>query len=847
MRLLPVLTAALVAGLSTGFAQNGDRPDETQSPPPADLVIPPAPTLVAEEALKTIQAAPGYRLEIVAADPLVGDPVAAVYGPDGRLWVLEMRGFMPNADGKGEDAKVGAVAVLTDTDHDGRMDRRTVFLDGLVLPRALALVDDGVLVAEPPNLWFCRDTNGDGKADEKTAVATDYGTPGNPEHTANGLYRAMDNWIYSVNHNVRYRYLGAGKFAQELTVTRGQWGLSQDDAGRLFHNSNSDPARYDAVPSQYYSRNPNLTETDGDNVQLVPVDLRVWPLRVTPGINRGYKSLDATGRMTAVTAACAPLVYRGDLMPELRGDVLVCEPSGNLIKRISLAADGDRIVGRNAYEGAEFIASTDERFRPVNLLDGPDGAIHVVDMYRGIIQHRIYLTTYLRKQIDERGLAEGMGMGRVYRLVPAASAKPIPAFDLAKESSPALVARLASPAGWWRDTAQRLLVERRDPAALPALRKLAVDTTASATTRLHALWTLEGIDGLDRETVRAAMDETDATVRVGSLQLAGKFLAGGDPELLHAVINLQATDAAPLPHAVMVQQCLALGDSRDPAVVPALFALARAHGDRPFVAGAIASGLAGRETDFVAAALAAPDAGTALKTARLAATCVWRSGDAIAAAKLDQLLGAADAPAWATDCLLESLRAIIPIQSNKQLLTARLSVVPHALLRLAAADSPHRERAVLLRNHLRWPGNEERAVAAVPLTPAGEQLFAKGKEVYASICAGCHQPTGLGLPGLAPSLVTSQWVPGDERVLARIVLQGKMREGAVMPPLGSLDDESLAGALTYIRRSWGHGFAEITTEAIVRARQETAGRAEPWTETELAKVRDAVSVAPESN
>src|SRR5882724_5404793 len=138
-------------------------------------------------------------------------------------------------------------------------------------------------------------------------------------------------------------------------MARGQWGISQDDAGRLFHNENSDPLRYDLVPSAYFARNPGLTDPVGTNLQVVPADLRIWPLRVTPGVNRGYKSLDASGRITAVTAACAPLIYRGTLLPDLRKDAFVCEPSGNLIKRITLATENDRLTGHNAYEGSEFI------------------------------------------------------------------------------------------------------------------------------------------------------------------------------------------------------------------------------------------------------------------------------------------------------------------------------------------------------------------------------------------------------------------------------------------------------------------------------------------------------------
>ena len=295
--------------LSTAlFAQNGDKSGEAQQPLPQELKVPPAPILTAEEALKTFKIAPGFHLEIVASDPLLHNPVAMTFGPDGRIWVVEMTGFMPNPDGKGEDAKVGAIVVLEDTDGDGRMDKRTVFLDGLVMPRALALVGDGVLVGEPPHLWFCRDTNGDGVSDEKTEIAADYGVTTNPEHTANGLFRALDNWIYSANHTARFRADGQGKFTREATNTRGQWGITQDDTGRLFHNDNSYPLRADLVPTEYFKRNPYLTAPAGGNVGIVPADLPIWPGRITTGVNRGYKTLNAEGKITAVTAACGPIV-----------------------------------------------------------------------------------------------------------------------------------------------------------------------------------------------------------------------------------------------------------------------------------------------------------------------------------------------------------------------------------------------------------------------------------------------------------------------------------------------------------------------------------------------------------
>lgn len=172
---------------------------------PAELRVPPAPVRTPEEEARTFRLAPGFRAELVAADPLIGDPIALQFGADGRLWVLEMRGYMPNVDGTGEREPVGVVATLTDSDGDGRYDRRVVFADKLVMPRAISLVGDGVLIAEPPHLWFCRDTNGDGVSDERTEVANDYGNITNPEHNANGLMWALDNWIYSANYTARFR------------------------------------------------------------------------------------------------------------------------------------------------------------------------------------------------------------------------------------------------------------------------------------------------------------------------------------------------------------------------------------------------------------------------------------------------------------------------------------------------------------------------------------------------------------------------------------------------------------------------------------------------------------------
>ena len=826
-----LLSLAFTAPL---LAQNGDHRGEVQAPLRADLKVPPAPALSPAEALKTFKLAPGFRLEAVAADPLVGDPVSIQFGPDGRLWVLEMRGFMPNVDGTGERDPVGDVAVLEDTDGDGRFDKRTVFLDQLVLPRAISLVGDGILIAEPMRLWFCRDTNGDGVCDEKTEVAADYGNINNPEHNANGLMWAMDNWIYSANFIARFRYEGGGKFSRDATITRGQWGISQDDTGRIYYNSNSDPLRVDFVPAPYLKRNPNFGAA-GANVQLVPASLKVNPGRVTPGINRGYNTLNAESKEYAVTSACGPVVYRGTLFPEeFRGDAFIAEPSGNLVKRIKLTEKDGALLGANAYEGTEFLTSTDERFRPVNLFNGPDGALYVVDMYRGVIQHRLYVTSFLRKQIEERKLEQPRALGRIWRIVPeGAPAADFKSLTLAKATTTELIAKLGDANGWTRDTAQRLLVERRDASGVRELTATAADPQKPALARLHALWTLEGLKALDRSTVLVALTDRDAHVCAAAIRLAENFFKQSDgAALVGRIAAMTRTEPA-----VRLQLALTLGGAGTKAADSALLGLIVEAGRQPYLADAVLSGLAGREADFVEALVKEPAAAArGVEALRFASSAVLKSGRA---ADIDRVLAVAAneaTPAWARSAVLSGVRLFLPkAPDGKKVFPGSLPAEPKPLVALANTESTAGATAKQLLAQLKWPGKAGAAEVVVrPLTAPEQALFDKGKAQFAALCASCHQPNGQGLAGLAPSLLYSRWVLGDPRILARIVLCGKVQDNLSMPPWkAALDDEAIAGVLTFVRRSWGHDAEPIAPAIIADARKETVKREEPWSDADL--------------
>jgi mono/diheme cytochrome c family protein/glucose/arabinose dehydrogenase len=545
-------------------AQSGDKRGDVQSSRvPADK-IPPSPPLSPAEAVKKFKIAPGFRIQTAAHEPDIQVPIALQFDPDGRMWVIEMRGFMPTPEGAGEDKPVGRVSILEDADGDGTFEKSQVFLEGLVMPRAFLLVQGGLLLAEPPKLWFYPIQND--KPGERTLVDDDYargadtklGTRANPEHAANSLTLAMDNWIYSMDHTRRYRF-NDGKWLKEPSYKRAQFGMSQDNFGRLFYNSNSDQLRGDMVPSHYLLKAAPGARLPGLGVQLAK-DQSVWPIRVNPGVNRGYQAGTLRNDFTLwkFTAACGTSIYRGDALPsECVGNAFLCEPAANVVRRNILSEQDGIVSARNACDKAEFLASTDELFRPVNTYTGPDGALYIVDMYHGIIQHRVFLTSYLRKQAESRGLDKVTAYGRIYR-VTHESTKPLPKPQLTKASSAELVGQLANANGWRRDTAQRLLIERNDASVVPALRTMAV-SHANELARLHALWTLEGLMKMDAGTLIHALDDKHPKVRAAAVRLTEPLLRVASPQtdnLRKKLLALAADSAAD----VQIQLALTLGE-----------------------------------------------------------------------------------------------------------------------------------------------------------------------------------------------------------------------------------------------------------------------------------------------
>ena len=589
---IAVFVVASLAGQGP-LRSPGDRP----WPPGIQKVPAESPALSPADALKSFYMPPGYHVELVASEPLIQEPVALDWDLDGRLWAVEMPGFMADIRGSNEHEPIGRVVVLEDTNGDGTMDKRTVFADHLVLARSIKILDRGVLVAEPPNVWLMRDTNGDLRMDTKERITDQFGRfDGDPQNNANGFYWGLDNRMYTAGQsNIQFR-LKDGVFEVQPTLERGEWGISQDDAGRTYRNTNESALHVDLVQTSYYARNPNLARTRGSYERLADEnsDLNiVWPVRPNPGTNRAYQlGIDRDdGSLARFTSVCAPLVYRGDRLPqEFYGNVFVVEPAANLVSRLILSDDGNMVRARKAYDRGEFLASTDERFRPVYLTNAPDGTLYIADMYRGIIEYRISITEYLRDQIAARKLDQATGYGRIYRVVHDSTTRDT-VNPFVRATPQQLVDALSHPNGWRRDTAQRLLVERGARTMVPALTNLATQAP-DWRTRLHALWTLDGLDAIQPATVTAALQDPNRDVRVSAIRLAERWLGeSGHP--IQAAVLKKLDDPDWAVHQQLAASIGALPQgARESAAVDVL----ERYGTDPVVMDATLSGLRGSET-----------------------------------------------------------------------------------------------------------------------------------------------------------------------------------------------------------------------------------------------------------
>lgn len=475
----------------------------------------------------------GFDLKVIASEPLLEAPVAIDFDTKGRIWVAEMTGFMRDLDGKGEDAPTGSIKILEDLDGDGVMDHQKQFLKGLVMPRALALVYGGLLYVEPPNLWFV-DIEKD-KPVRRVLVDSLYAPEGNPEHQPNGLKLNIDNWIYSANSNFRYQ-LKKGVWIKESTSFRGQWGISHDNFGRLYANSNSVQILGDYVLPNRHIRNKYYKPT-ASVYQTLTNNQRVYPLHAA-SVNRGY----AEGQLTKdsllinVTSSCGPEIYRGGLFPDnYNQNAFVCVPEANLIKRNRLSFNGDQVKATQAWDDKEFLASTDEGFRPVNLSNSPDGSLYIVDMHRGVIQHHAFLSPYLRERSKAKNLDTMLNFGRILKV--ENKNKPgtnVPNFNTLSGSE--LVELLKHDNGWIRDRAQHHLIYKNKTEVIPLLKEL-VGTPDTPWTQIHALYTLKGMEAISVQLLTEVARNSNAEVASHAVALLDDFIADENTLVISALFT----------------------------------------------------------------------------------------------------------------------------------------------------------------------------------------------------------------------------------------------------------------------------------------------------------------------
>lgn len=747
---------------TTSKPNPGDRKGHDMKKVVPESVIPKAPILTTEQALKTFSIHPDFAIDVIADSPLIFDPVFALYDAAGRIWALEMTTYMQDELATGEMQHDSQIVVLSDTNNDGIMDQRQVVLGELLLPRALSFVERGILWADHTSLYFTELNEQDGNINviKTELIDPNYAAGGNVEHKPNGMLYSLDNWYYNAKSDKRYRpypldsTLPQGgeeiyrneywKMVISKTEFRGQWGITQDDYGRHYFLHNSTPLQTTSFLPNVAIRNPKqafpqtlLTQNIGN------VD--VYPVRVTPGINRGYMDdifRQDTYKLKSNTSAGGPVVYRGNQYPdEYRNISLVTESAANLVRANRIIENDGIVTGENLFEQQDILASTDERFRPVHTNNTPDGTLLIVDFYHGIIQHRTFMTSYLYDQIKSRDLQRSKHIGRLYRLKHKTAPMPNVEF-LAGLTAPQLLPFLAHENGWHRDTAQQLLVMQQDKSVVEELHTIA-GSNPNPLAQIKALWVLEGLGENNLSTLQKAARSNNEKIKRSAYRLS-ELLATTDE--LKAWLIAQSEKAKPESANALV---LAAGKHQ---AWQATANIINHHGTSPFV---LAS-LAAYEASFLATFKA-------------------------------------ELPNTAVNEINDLANTILPENKN---ITGKLA-----------------------------------------------KSFTVGKLLYNGklACFGCHGADGKGSQ-LIPPLDKSEWVTGNRKRLAAILLHGfsgpisvnktTYDNGMVMPGLNlapNVTDKDIADVATYIRNEWTNSAGAITAEIVSSVREKTKAQSLPFT------------------
>lgn len=695
---------------------------------PPLVKIPKADFLSPEESLKTMHLPEGYRIEIVASEPMINEPVAMEWDANGKLYVAEMLTYMQDIDGTDEQKPWSRISVLEDTDNDGKMDKSTVFIDSLVLPRIIMPLDDRLIVGETYNrdMWSYRDTDGDNVADEKILLLkSNKRDNSNLEHQSASILWGLDNWLYLSKGAIRYRFTH-GKIETDTLqdAPGGQWGLTQDEVGQLYYSSAG--GENSAFGFQQHPTYGNL-DFEGQKEEGFEA---VWPIIGTPDVQGGLKRLREDGTLNHFTASCGQSIFLGDKLP-FYGDLFIPEPVGRLIRRAKVERINGKTVLSNPYGDTEFLASTDPNFRPVDTKTGPDGCLYIVDMYRGIIQEGNWVRkgSFLRPVVEKMGFDKNIGKGRIYRIVHD-EIKPSKKELLLNKSPKKLLSYLGHENGWYRMNAQKLIILKNDKSIIPSLKKI-VSKNDEPLARLHALWTLEGLDAADEGILLVALKDEDSRIKQAALRISERFLKKGNKQVIEAMSSLKDDIDINVP----IQLIRSFGTHKKAETKAVVKEIMEKHTTNDVVS------ISGKE----------------------------------------------------------SLKEEPPVIEQ------------------------------LKKKHILQSSEVKKAIV-------------EGYKNFNSICAACHGKNGKGIEDLAPSLVGSPRVTGNQDIIAKILLDGLTgpidgkEYSGVMVGMKHQDTKWIANVLTYIRTELNNSGPILEWKLNnIKKKKEIQERDSYWTIDELYK------------
>lgn len=482
----------------------------------------------------------GYDLVPVLWEPAIKQPGQIAFDGNGRMFVLELRSYMLDADATDELAPISRISRHTDTDGDGIYDENTVFVDSLVFPRFVMPFGKGAVLtmeSNADNVYRYVDTDGDGRADERELFTTDFGKSGNVEHQQASLHWGMDNWMYATYHSFRIRWTPDGVIREETGANRSQWGITHDSDGKMwFQDGASGVPGYFQFPIHYGN-----IEVENELVEGFRVPYGA-PIKLADFQGGMDQVRMPDGSLNSVTGAAGAEIFRGHRLPdELVGQYFYGEPVARIVRRIDPVVTEGLTRLHNAYqdERSEFLRAIDPLFRPVDVATAPDGTMYVVDMYHGIIQEAQWAQPgdYLRAKIEQYQLDEVVGLGRIFRLTHESRSRDSTRPRMLDESAAQLVDHLDHPNGWWRDKAQQLLVLRQDTSVVPALEEMA-RSSDDLLGRFHALWTLEGLGVLETDLVGELMADPHPRLRIQALRAWETLYKNGEKELSENVLGM---------------------------------------------------------------------------------------------------------------------------------------------------------------------------------------------------------------------------------------------------------------------------------------------------------------------